>query len=129
VCVEKFRFDFDFDRGLLTIAMSGFWDFTTLEQFAVALPAALRALTAARRHTALLVDMRDFPVQARELVAQQERILFDVSPLFPERGALVVSSALFQLQAERVAGNFGHRVFRSMGPALDWLLEEYAEAA
>lgn len=129
MCVEKFRFDLDLDRGLMTLVMCGFWDFTTLEQFAVALPAALRALKATRRRTAMLVDMREFPVQAHDLVERQERILFEVSPLFPDRSALIVSSALFQLQAERVAGKFGHRVFGAMAPALDWLREEHAEAA
>lgn len=118
-----FEFELDTPKRLLTIRLHGFWDMPTVEGYGEALPHHLRQLRRLPPPRACLVDARDFAIQARAVADRQAEIVTEALPLYPERTARVVSSAISHKQAARMSASSSHRVFDGIEPALSWLLE------
>lgn len=127
--VEKFSFNLDRDRALLTVVMSDFWDMATVKEYALRVTEQLRELKRLGRPTACLVDVREHSVQPKAVTDYQQKIVVELGPLHADRVAIVASSALLRIQTQRICAQRQHLVFDAIEPALAWLLGERAEVA
>jgi hypothetical protein len=121
--MDPFEFELDMAKRLLIIRLHGFWDLPAVERYAEALTHHLRRLRQLPAPRACLVDARDFAIQGRAIADRQVEIVTAALPLYPERTARVVSSAISHKQAARMSTSPSHRVFDQIEPALSWLLE------
>ncbi|MBW8744094.1 MAG: hypothetical protein JF628_07075 [Sphingomonas sp.] len=122
--MPDFEFDLDAPQGLLTVRLLGFWNVETVARYGQELAAHLQKLAQLRPPRACLVDARSFAIQTKEVAERQVQIVGSLLPLYPERTARVVGSAIARQQASRMATNSSHRVFDSIDDALQWLREK-----
>jgi hypothetical protein len=114
----------DFELRMLRITLRGFW---TAETFASYMPVVRRARGELERSggcRSILIDMVDFPIQAKEIAQAHAENLRLVRQTSDARVALVLQGALSKLQAARVASDTGYPAFRTKGEAMAWLLSK-----
>lgn len=122
--MSDFEFELDIPQRLLTVRLLGFWKLETVELYGQDLAAHLRDLRRLSPPRACLVDARSFSIQAKDIAERQVQTVTTLLPLYPERTARVVASAIAHKQAARMATNFSHRVFDSLDEAMAWLREK-----
>lgn len=109
------------DPPLLRVAMRGFWTMDTFNAYMRDCGAAMQQLVTRHGRFDTLGDCNDFPIQGPDVSAAFEH-LKEMSAKTPQnRIAIVTSSALSRLQAERLVGNAHSRIFGSQAAALEWL--------
>ncbi len=108
----------DRNRHLMTIRVSGFWDAGTFRTYAAATAAKAKELHRGGGFAALLIDMSDYPLQAKEIADRHGVLLTGAKQHYGCRVALVMRSALSRLQATRVAKLTGSELYDSIEAAM-----------
>jgi hypothetical protein len=119
----KFRLDYDARRNLILIDLRDFWTVETVHEFAAAAGAKAQEVLAIRKDYDVLIDSRDFPVQANDVADLLPSIAQAGLTLTSGRAASVVGSHLNKLQAERTQTHPRMRIFMSFEEAEAWLAE------
>jgi hypothetical protein len=116
-----YTFELDRPRGLLRIALSGFWSAETARVFAVDQQAAVAALGCARGAHIVLTDLSELKIQTQEVVNICKAFI-DGAGNSSRRLALVGGEGLARIQSKRVLGRDNMKVFNSVREAEEWLL-------
>lgn len=119
----KFRFDYDSRRNRVLIHIRDFWTVETVRAFAAAAGAKAQEVRAIRDDYDVLIDSRDFPVQANAVADLLPSIAEAGLTLTSGRAASVVGSHLNKLQAERTQTHPRMRIFMTVEEAEAWLGE------
>ena len=123
--VNSLPFTLEVDRpsGLICAAAYEFWTLATLERFKARVQAEQEAIRRSGLRPLFLIDVRQHGVQSREVVEGLQA--------FARRGscramktAVVVESALYRFQAERIGSEPDHSIFRNYDEARQWLLAD-----
>ena len=108
-----------FADGVVRVVIRGFWSKTQAEQFCSELNAVLAEARRQAGEARILVDRRESPVQASDVV---ELLGANNARLEPDdRVALVVDSQLAQMQLRRVLVHARTELFRDIRSAETWL--------
>lgn len=119
---ERFRIEWDEAAGLLRIIVSGFWDLVTVEEFKGAFAVAeqdSRRVPGSSIGLRVLIDARAMRAQGQDVTSALQAA-FVRERAIPTRSAMIVESALFRLQLQRVTQG-ERRFFENEGAALSWL--------
>jgi len=119
----KFRFDYDPRRNRVTVLMRDLWTVETVREFAAASGIFAQKTRVIRDDYDILIDSRDFPVQANDVADLLPSIAQAGLTLTSGRAASVVHSRLNKLQAERTQTHPRMRIFMTMAEAEAWLAE------
>ena len=119
----KFGLDYDPGRNRVTVLMRDLWTVETVREFAAASGIFAQKTRAIRDDYDILVDSRDFPVQANDVADLLPSITQAGLTLTSGRAASVVHSHLNKLQAERTQTHPRMRIFMTMAEAEAWLAE------
>lgn len=125
----SFRLAYDPGRNRIRIDIRGFWTVETVHAFAAAAGAKAMEVRAIRDDYDVLIDSRDFPVQANEVADLLPRIAEGGLALTTGRAASVVGSHLNKLQAERTQTHPRLKIFLTMKDAEAWLAAAALPAA
>lgn len=117
-----YTFEPDRARGLLRIALSGFWSAETARDFAVDQQAAVASLGCANGEHVVLVDLSEFKIQSQEVVKLCKAFIEGANNS-SRRLALVGGEGLARIQSKRVLGRDEMRMFDSVRDAERWLME------
>ncbi|MCA1198284.1 hypothetical protein K9B35_09920 [Sphingomonas sp. R647] len=117
----KFQIDYDPRRNRLNVEIRDFWTVETVRDFAAASGAKAQQARAIRDDYDVLIDSRDFPVQANEVADLLPQIAEGGLALTTGRAASVVGSRLNKMQAERTQSHPRLRIFMTMAEAEAWL--------
>ncbi len=117
----KFQIDYDPRRNRLNVEIRDFWTVETVREFAAASGARAQQVRAIRDDYDVLIDSRDFPVQANDVADLLPQIAEGGLALTTGRAASVVGSRLNKLQAERTQSHPRLRIFMTMAEAEAWL--------
>jgi hypothetical protein len=115
-----YTFELDRTRGLLRIALSGFWSTETVRDFTADQQAAVAALGCARGAHLVLTDLSDFKIQTQEVVKLCKEFI-DGARNSSRRLALVGGDGLARIQSKRVLGRDDMRMFDTVREAEQWL--------
>ncbi|WP_144034406.1 hypothetical protein [Sphingomonas sp. IBVSS2] len=119
----EFRLDYDPRRNRILVHIRDFWTVETVRAFAAAAGAKAQEVRAIRDDYDVLIDSRDFPVQANDVADLLPSIAEAGLTLTSGRAASVVGSHLNKLQAERTQTHPRMRIFMTMEEAEAWLGE------
>jgi len=117
----KFQIDYDPRRNRLNVEIRDFWTVETVRDFAAASGAKAQQVRAIRDDYDVLIDSRDFPVQANDVADLLPQIAEGGLALTTGRAASVVGSRLNKMQAERTQSHPRLRIFMTMAEAEAWL--------
>ena len=117
----KYRFDYDAARNRVLVDIRDFWTVATVREFATAAGAFAQGVRATRDDYDILIDSRDFPVQANDVADLLPNIAEAGLTLTSGRAASVVGSHLNKLQAERTQTHPRIRIFMTVEDAEAWL--------
>ncbi|NIJ67439.1 hypothetical protein FHR20_004423 [Sphingomonas leidyi] len=120
----RFRFDYDPRRNRILVHIRDFWTMETVRAFAAAAGAKAQEVRAIRDDYDVLIDSRDFPVQANDVADLLPSIAEAGLTLTSGRAASVVGSHLNKLQAERTQTHPRMRIFMTVEEAEAWLSGE-----
>ena len=119
----SFRIDFQRQEARLRWTLSGFWTVEVAHAFKAVLAAEMIKVRRTHRRFTSLSDTRGFPVQSAEVM----QLLATMSRSSANNGsrklAILVSTALNDLQANHSLASDRIRVFREEAKALDWLAQ------
>jgi hypothetical protein len=126
---ERYQFDYDAGGRFLRLTLTGLWDEAVLAAF-VREAAELRNRVERSGHRTdegrILIDLTGYPVQPKNITEQIAALL----PTFGERAGRVAvvrsTSALQNLQVQRLLALDKVRMFASFDEALAWLSESRA---
>ena len=121
-----FRVDYDADRNILDIHVSGFWRPGDVPAFAKAVGAKATEARAIRGDFDAIIESLDFPVQANEVADLLTSVMTGGTSLTTGHVAVVVGSQLNKIQAERTLAHPRLRVFLAVDAAERWLAERRA---
>ena len=124
-----FTIEVDEQAAILHLKLTGFWTPDTMRQFAAALVPAVERLQRRCATYSVLSDSTEFPVQSPEVGEGFERIMAAGASRTRGRTAIIVSTMLNKLQAQRVFRSPNVRIFLDRDGALAWLAEPPAAAA
>ena len=116
---EMFEFEYLADRRVLVATTRSFWREETAREYMDALAREMAKVRRTSPRFAMLGDAREFPVQTEavmQILATQSSANEGVRKL-----AIVVSSTLNTMQAQRSFQSDRIRVFKDMNDALTWL--------
>ena len=106
-------------RGLLRLTVTGFWTPAMAAAFLAEWSAATFPLRRANRPFAVIADCRNFAVQSEEVGAPIAAYLSGSEN--PGRRAILMSSVLGKMQAQRAIDHPDVGVFMSESDAMSWL--------
>ncbi len=114
-----------FDRleKLVAVRLVGFWDEVRFDAFEAALASRLDEIARSQlaiEELGLLVDVRDFPIQQKEIVVRFQDTLARVGG-WRRVATLISGGALQQMQAKRAAPADHTKIFTSEAEARAWL--------
>lgn len=121
--MNSFSFTIEVDRssGLIRAAAYEFWTLAILERFRIRMQAEQEAISRSGLRPLFLIDVRQHGVQSREVVEGLQAFARSAS-CRATKTAVVVESALYRFQAERIGSERDHAIFRSDDEARHWLL-------
>ena len=124
--MSMYELNLDPKRRYLEIVLRGYWDDKVINAFEREEAAALDALDRLDRPTRLLVDLSQFPPQAKEIVERHDKRLNSSDAKIASRTAVIVPGAIVKLQVHRImpADGTEKRMFVSRQEAEAWLLGE-----
>ncbi|MEG3179343.1 hypothetical protein [Sphingomonas sp. LT1P40] len=117
----NFQIDYDPLRNRLNVMIRDFWTVETVKEFAAASGAKAQETRAIRADYDVLIDSRNFPVQANDVADLLPAIADGGLALTSGRAASVVGSALNKMQAERTQTHPRLKIFLTMNEAEAWL--------
>lgn len=121
-----YSFRFDANARILHIRTEGMWTVATLAAYAAESLMRGAALKLRYRRFSVIADVRDFPVQTAEVAKAFELLMAKSADLITAPSAIVVSSMLSKLQAERVGKHPLMRVFLDHDQAVAWVKREWS---
>ena len=119
----EYSFFYDEQRVLLTLKQRSYWSMETFVRYEQDYLAQHDRIRTRHRNYRVFADCVDYPVQSIE-VGEAFAALF--SKLMSEnkgRYAIIVSSALNRIQAQRLIPQPNVKVFTEGKAAMDWLFE------
>ena len=108
---------------MIRAATFQFWTLPILERFKVCVQAEQEAVRRSGLRPLFLIDVRQHGVQSREVVEGLQAFARSGS-CRATKTAVVVESALYRFQAERIGSEPDHSIFRNDDEARQWLLAE-----
>ena len=119
--ILPFTIEVDRSSGLIRAAAYEFWTLATLAQFKARVQAEQETIRRSGLRPLFLIDVRQHGVQSRDVVEGLQA--FARSPSCrATKTAVVVESALYRFQAERIGSERDHAIFRRDDEARQWLL-------
>jgi hypothetical protein len=121
--LAKFEIKYLADKRILTWRLRGFWTEETALEFQQAVDGEMAKVRRTCARFACLSDTRDFPVQTEkvmDILARQSATHEGARKM-----AIVVSSALNTLQAQRSFSSDRVKVFQNLGEATHWLADKH----
>ena len=111
-------------RKYLEMVLRGYWDEKVTDAFEREETLALDALDRLGRPTQCLIDLSEFPPQARDIVERHDKRLNSPDAKIASRVAVVVPGAIVKLQVHRImpGDDTERRMFTSREEAKAWLL-------
>lgn len=116
----SYSIEFDNARGLLRIAMSGFFMEEDVRRFATDKDSAINEMGGLSCHQFTLVDIREMQIQSQEIVMAFRRVLSNQTAI-AKPIAFLVSPSLARFQIRRAAGDRKAGYFTSIEAAEAWL--------
>ena len=120
---QKFKFTLDRDRGLVRIAMHGFYAAADVAAFFDARRKALAELGLPRNAHMTLNDLRGMQIQSQEVIQAFQQGLA-VPGEKARRLAIVVDAAMARGQATRAINSADTRYFTDVETAEAWLFAD-----
>lgn len=117
-----YEISLDRDCKLLRVAFKGLWDIQTLDRYEAERETAVRGAGWRSGEYDYLLDLRDHPVQPRDVAARGDEHYRTFQPR-PRKLAMIVTSALARMQVTRVVKGTHERFFDDDKAALAWLAE------
>ena len=107
--------------GVLRIQLAGFWDNALMSSFALEVQAAVRR----KPHASFegLCDITDLLVQSPDIVLRFQDLLDEVRAAGMRRGAIVVTSALLKIQANRAVDASRTNFVATVADGMAWIEE------
>lgn len=120
-------YDIQFDphKRLLTITPDGFWNAITTAKFAAEIMSRSAYLRLRHGPCAVLVDLRQVPIQAADTISGLERLIVMTASLSVAPIAAVVGSTLAKMQFKRAFSRPNCQVFLDMDEAHSFLQEHW----
>ncbi len=119
----KFTFRIDRARGLVRIAMAGFYDIEDVAAFFEARRTAHAELGLAPNQHLTLNDLRGMQIQKQEVIDAFQQGLA-VPEEKARKLAIIVDAAMARGQASRAIASSDTRYFSDLGEAEAWLFED-----
>ncbi|TPG51965.1 hypothetical protein [Sphingomonas glacialis] len=116
----SYSIEVDNARGLLRIAMSGFFMEEHVRRFAADKDTAINEMGGPSCHQSTLVDIREMQIQSQEIVMAFRRVLSNQTAI-AKPIAFLVSPSLARFQIRRAAGDRKAEYFTSIKAAEAWL--------
>ena len=118
-----FTIEVERSSGLIRAAAYEFWTLAILERFKACVQAEQEAVRRSGLRPLFLIDVRQHGVQSREVVEGLQAFARSGS-CRATKTAVVVESALYRFQAERIGSEPDHSIFRNYDEARQWLLAD-----
>ncbi|HJQ18017.1 MAG TPA: hypothetical protein VJ859_13585 [Allosphingosinicella sp.] len=124
--MPMYELKLDPKRRCLEIVLRGYWDEKVMDAFEREETDALEALARLSPPTLCLVDLSQFPPQARNIVDRHTNRLSSPEAKIAARTAVIVPGAIVKMQAHRIIPTDGNerRMFGSRAEAEAWLFGE-----
>lgn len=122
---DPFEVTTDLSRCFVRIAARGSWSPQIINRYSSMLKDTHRVLSAhgcASQDVNMLIDVREFHVQTREVADLYQRSL-PHGAMLPGRVATLISSALVKHQVKRIGSASAQRYFNDEEEALRWLFK------
>ncbi len=125
---DEFSIDYDTACNFMRFTVRGLWTIATVQRYQEAI---LNACDKMHRRGCIssemlvLIDARALNAQPQNVVTAYDEMMAD-DRFTVRRVATIVSSALFKMQAERLARS-SERTFKDDDSALEWLYEGVPE--
>lgn len=116
----SYSIEVDKARGLLRIAMSGFFMEEDVRRFGADKDTAINDMGGLSCHQSTLVDIREMQIQSQEIVMAFRRML-SAQTAIAKPIAFLVSPSLARFQIRRAAGDRKAEYFTSIEAAEAWL--------
>lgn len=116
----SYSIEIDKARGLLRIAMSGFFLEEDVRRFSADKDTAINDMGGLSCHHSTLVDIREMQIQSQEIVTAFRRVL-SAQTAIRKPIAFLVSPSLARFQIRRAAGDRKAEYFTSIEAAEAWL--------
>lgn len=100
---------------------SGMWTQDTIVDLQKQLFKAAQPFIEAGQTFRVLGDLRDFPVQTREITAQMQQIQEASASFGVDRMALIITTVLVKQQFRRVSDAVNMQIFNTKSDAITWL--------
>ena len=129
--MSMYQLKIDPKRKFLEIALRGYWDEKVHDAYEREEALAFDALERLGPPTFCLLDLSDFPPQAKGFVERTNKRLNSPNTKVPSRSAVVVPGAIAKLQSDRIdlQGGAERRIFASREAAEAWLFGEGGQRA
>ena len=117
---------FDEDQRLILLKLEGFWHPETIADFSAALVSKAKEVgRRSSRPFSMLSDGTNFPVQSAMVATGFVDLMNQLSPIVTGRMAIVASSTLNRMQAQRIFTDPKIEVFATREEATAWLEGTY----
>lgn len=126
---DSFSIEVDLANHLLVLRLRGFWTTENFDDFEVELHRALAMLSKAGIREGefdAILDVRSFPVQSQDAVLRLQAIAEHFGRRTRRIANIMSGTALQQIQAKRVSGDFEGRAFLDEAEARLWIGEKAA---
>lgn len=120
-------FTFDSTGQIVRLTLEGFWEVQTVTSFSREAQTRFRMARQRFGKVLVLVDARTFPVQSTKVAIAFDLAEAAMAPL-RDRMAIVASSALSKMQAQRALRGSAAAFFSAVEQAERWLLEGVGES-
>jgi hypothetical protein len=116
-----FTLDYDMKDHLIRERWWGIWDQPTLDRYEIEIASLIKHMPVTGDTRRTLLDLRELPVQL-QAIADAMQVILTKDNSISKRTAVVMTSAILKLQANRVANSPHRQFFASMERAEEWLL-------
>lgn len=118
---EHYKINLDYEKRLMQVRLFGFWNSDVIADFIRDIEIEEKRLLVGQRPYFVLSDLREFPVQSRDIVDEMEKHLAAWSNT-GSFSAIVTPSALAQMQFKRIAEGGNRKFFTIIEDANAWLV-------
>lgn len=121
-----YQFEFDEDRLLLSITMTGYWTKDLFDAFSKDYLSTVTKVRATHGKFRILSDASEFEVQSAEVRTGFGELNAKLATVDTGPVAIVTSTVLNKMQAASVTAPHIVRIFMDRAGALEWLFSEGA---
>lgn len=119
----EYSFSYDEQRVLLTLKQRGYWSLETFGRYEREYLAQHDHIRTRHRNYRVFADCADYPVQSTEVGEAFTALFAKLMSENKGHNAIIVSSALNRIQAQRLIPQPNVKIFTDGKAAMDWLFE------